>query len=536
MKKFYLLLLLANFNSVFSQTLQDIFLENIVMNKDTIVYAELLNNTDSNIDLVNIKLIDSLKVFILLQNNSMIISSGSSIKIPIKFSPKDNINYYAFLICEIKTPQAQYAIMSKIIGKATHYNEIYKPTDNLRGANLLNVLKSYVQPHTSLSYKEAREFMWGSLDNVQGYVECIYTGRKVQTSGIPDVNTTKFNTEHTWPQAYGAEYEPPKSDLYHIRPSYEIANSKRANYPYGFVKSNVSYEDGGSRLGLNDKGEIVFEPRQNVRGDIARGMFYFALRYNNPFGFINNQLKDLREFSITDPVDSSEFVRNIKISEVQNNRNPFIDNNNFIFRINNFENPDFRPFSQPILSTDEITMLNQNNATANLYIVNYGDDTLTITNYSFNQYNNGKSYYFRLEREPLGLRINPYETEKIRVWLDAQEPVDEWFEANLNLFFSGTNSYSLPVTFKVKNQITTVGQERSYYISQNRDYLFVASNITLNKIFFYTIDGRAFELAKNIISPNFIAIPKSSLPCKNCPLIFYFIGDNKTFFEKFIIE
>lgn len=536
MKKFFLLIFLGNFNLIFSQTLQDIYLENILVNKDTIAYAELFNNTESDIYLHNVKLIDSLNVFTLLQNNSMVIPSGNSLKIPLKFSPLDNVNYYAYLICELKTPQAQYAIMSKIIGKATHFNEIYKPTDNIRGSRLLNVLKTFVQPHTSLTYKEAREFMWGSLDNVDGYVECIYTGRKVKTSGIPDVNTTRFNTEHTWPQSLGAENEPPKSDLYHIRPTYEIANTKRANYPLGYVSKNVSYEDGGSRLGQNTKGEIVFEPRTSVRGDIARGMFYFALRYDNPYNYINSQLNDLKEFARLDPVDSTEFARNLRISEVQNNRNPFIDNNNFIFRINTFSDPDLKHFSHPVVSSSEITLLNENNSSAYLYIANYGDDTLKITNYSFNQYNNGKSYFFRLDPQPGELHINPYQIEKIRVWLDAQEPVDEWFEANLNLFFSGANSFLIPITFKVKDQITSLEKECNYRIYQNKDYLFIATKNILNNLQFYTLDGRAFEFAKYSNYTNFIAIPKSFLPCKKCPLILYFTTESKSYYAKVIIE
>lgn len=519
-----------------SQVIDDIQIENISINKDTTFFAEIINNTQKEILLLKAHITDSSKVFQFAGINNKKIRPGEKLLLPITFLPKDNINYTAFLNCEIVTDNSQFSILSKIVGKATHPLEIYRSTDNLRGRQLLNELKKFVEPHISLGYKNAREFMWGNLDNVNGYVECIYTGRKVQTTGIPDVNTTNFNTEHTWPQAYGADNDPPKSDLYHIRPSYEVANSKRANYPFGFVKSNVTYEDGGSRLGINESGNIVFEPRSSVKGDIARGMFYFALKYNNPYGYINNQIKDLREFALLDPVDSSEYARNIRISEVQNNRNPFIDNNFFVFRINNFENPDFIPFSIPVVSNQNIYLLNQNNSEAFLYLANYGDDTISIINYSFNQWNNGKSYFFRFDRELNGLRLYPYQIEKIKVYLEANEPVDNSFEADLNLFFS--NSTLIPVTFKVRNDFTTVDDfSPSIKTFQNDNYLMLASdNICIDELYIYTIEGKVFDFSSHISNMSFLQIPKSTLPCTNCVLFISGKTSSGHFIKKILVE
>src|SRR5690606_34771099 len=70
--------------------------------------------------------------------------------------------------------------------------------------------------HNSLGYSEARREMFSTIDNYNGQVECIYTGTKVTTSGIPANGT--MNTEHTWPQSKGAKAEPKKSDLHHLFP------------------------------------------------------------------------------------------------------------------------------------------------------------------------------------------------------------------------------------------------------------------------------------------------------------------------------
>lgn len=537
MKKYLLFLcFLLNNYLLYSQVIADIQLENVIVNNDTTFYAEIINNSQHEILLLNAYLIDSAKVFHFSGIGNKTINSGEKLLLPIVFSPKDNINYYAFLNCEIVTNNSQYSLLSKIVGKATHPLDIYRTTDNLRGRQLLSELKKFVEPHTSLGYKNAREFMWGSLDNLNGYVECIYTGRKVQTNGIPDVNTTNFNTEHTWPQAYGADNDPPKSDLYHIRPSYEVANSKRANYPFGFVSSNVSYQDGGSRLGLNENGILVFEPRSSVKGDIARGMFYFALRYNNPYDYINNQLKDLRKFALLDPVDSSEYVRNIRISEVQNNRNPFIDNNYFIFRINNFENPDFIPFSTPIVSNQNIYLLNQNNSEAYLFLANYGDDTLSIINYSFNQWNNGKSYRFKLDKELGSIVIYPHQIDKVKVLLEAEEPVDDSFEADLKIFFS--NNTLIPVTFKVRNNFTSIYEDNHLIRTfQNANSLILeCENSCFNELYVYTIEGKAFDFSRFISNINIVEIPKSNLPCSNCVLFLYGKTSSGHFFRKSLIE
>lgn len=526
------LIFLLNISITFSQTLTDVVLSKIPIDKDTVFFVELYNDSENPIYINNIELIDSSNCFTLLNVNKKFLEKNENYLIQVKFKPKDNINYNAYLKCEIITNISQYTLISKIEAKATHPIELYKKTDNLKGRALLTQLRSYVEPHTVLSYKAAREFMWGTLDNIDGFVECIYTGRKVKTSGIPDVNTTKFNTEHTWPQAYGAENEPPKSDLYHIRPSYEIANSKRANYPFGFVKGNVMYEDGGSKLGLNQNGEIVFEPRPSVCGDIARGMFYFALKYNNPYGYINSQLKDLREFSLIDPVDSTELIRNYKISEVQKNINPFIVNNNFIFRINNFENPDFIPLSYPIVSSNAIYLLNQNNAYAYFYIINFGDDTLYISNYSFNQYNNGQSFSFKLDKNLNEIKIYPFEYKKIKVFIVASEPVAEWFEGNLNLFFS--NGKLIPISFKVKSSFTGIKEvENNYIINQNDNYLSInfTSSLIYN-IVLHTIEGKSFDFSK-YINNSTVNIPKEHLPCRNCLL---FLELNNNILKKIIVN
>ena len=84
----------------------------------------------------------------------------------------------------------------------------------------------------------------------------------------------------------------------------------------------------------------IWEPRDEVKGDVARIIFYMATRYMgdpgepslNVVDYINNssdplmgKLSTLLEWNEQDPVDAFERRRNQVIFNWQQNRNPFID-------------------------------------------------------------------------------------------------------------------------------------------------------------------------------------------------------------------
>ena len=264
------------------------------------------------------------------------------------------------------------------------YNDIFDEfTYNKSGIELKNSLKQYLEGHTVLSYKEAREKMFGEIDNYDGKVECIYTGRKIEATGIPDVGQTGFNTEHTWPQAFFAKDDTAaRSDIFHLYPSDETANNKRANYPFDKV-TQIQWQNGGSKLGKSATGETVFEPRDESKGNIARSLFYFALRYDNPNNFLNSQEKTLREWFYNDMVDTLESARNKKIYQFQNRYNPFISHPGFLERIyslstdEDFPSQDKPKFSieYAVISTDYINK----KQSYNIYITNAGNTMLELT-------------------------------------------------------------------------------------------------------------------------------------------------------------
>jgi hypothetical protein len=203
----------------------------------------------------------------------------------------------------------------------------------LTGASLELALRAeYTTNHRSLSYSSARTVMFSTIDNVGGQVECVYTGIKVFTSGIPD--GAVMNTEHTWPQSRGASEEPARSDIHHLYPTEPASNSTRNNLFFGDVVADVTYDVAGSQRGDDADGVAVFEPRPVHVGNVARSMFYFAVMYAGdvPVG----EEAALRLWMTSDEIDERERARNDAVEAAQGNRNPFVDHPNLVYRIANF--------------------------------------------------------------------------------------------------------------------------------------------------------------------------------------------------------
>ncbi|HOT29105.1 MAG TPA: endonuclease [Candidatus Ozemobacteraceae bacterium] len=190
---------------------------------------------------------------------------------------------------------------------------------------LVEELNKRISMNTPFEYSASRRIVFLTLDNLDGFVECVYTGRSEHVTQMP--NDRDMNIEHSWPQSLGATGIA-KADLHHLFPADSKANSTRGSLPYGIV-SNPNWEEGGSKC----DGE-KFQVRPNFCGNIARAQFYFSVRYNKQIP--NEVEKVLREWHKADPVDARELQRNNKVDEIQHNRNPFIDHPEFVDKIADF--------------------------------------------------------------------------------------------------------------------------------------------------------------------------------------------------------
>lgn len=178
-----------------------------------------------------------------------------------------------------------------------------------------------------------------------------------------------WNREHIWPQSRGgfangtssfadgidvwlptsaADILSGHSDAHHIRAEDGQENSSRSNRDYGSDYNGPANTSG------------------TWRGDVARALFYMAVRYNglslvngNPPDntlFQMGDLASLLNWNTSDPSDDFEMNRNNYIYTWQMNRNPFIDHPelaNYIFG-NNFGEQWFPTLSNPKFNVSDV--------------------------------------------------------------------------------------------------------------------------------------------------------------------------------------
>jgi deoxyribonuclease-1 len=204
------------------------------------------------------------------------------------------------------------------------------PYDGLKDKALIQALHDASAQHKDLGYNQARKIIFTALDNHEGRVKCVYTGREVTTDKIPNGND--MNTEHTWPQSKGAT-GPAKSDLHHLFPTDSKANSIRGSYPFGEVKE-VKWSQNGAKFGKDAQGQLVFEPPAEHQGNVARALFYFSTVYNKPIPPGDEAV--LKKWNQADQVDAAEAARNSAIEGYQGNRNPFVDDASLAERVADF--------------------------------------------------------------------------------------------------------------------------------------------------------------------------------------------------------
>ncbi|MFZ5949312.1 MAG: endonuclease, partial [Candidatus Rifleibacteriota bacterium] len=108
--------------------------------------------------------------------------------------------------------------------------DLYDPCQGQEDEDLIVSLRRIAESsHTPIGYQTAQDKIFTTLDNRDGWVECVYTGRKLKTSCEPDASN--MNVEHTWPQSLGATGIA-KSDLHHLFPADSKANGIRGNNPF----------------------------------------------------------------------------------------------------------------------------------------------------------------------------------------------------------------------------------------------------------------------------------------------------------------
>lgn len=216
----------------------------------------------------------------------------------------------------------------------------------LSGQPLITKLRADYTPNQTLGYTNARDIMYSIIDNDgNNGVHGIYTDFVVYWTPGTDPSTNVYqngngiNAEHIFPQSMGADNEPALSDMYNLRPSRVSVNSDRGNCPFAEIpdantdkwhrqavsqtsKPTTNIDEWSEK---ENDGGCAFEPRESVKGDIARSVFYFFTIYPNAnASFFNGMKVTLLNWHYQDPVDAAELNRNNQVASYQGNDNPFI--------------------------------------------------------------------------------------------------------------------------------------------------------------------------------------------------------------------
>jgi endonuclease I len=224
--------------------------------------------------------------------------------------------------------------------------DYYAGAEGKTGPALKSALHTIISSQTKLSYDQ----VWNALKDTDqdpantANVILLYSGRsqsKTTNGGDPN----DWNREHVWAQSHGGfgTATGPGTDIHHLRPEDVSVNAARGNLDFDNGGSGVSECSGCTADGDS------FAPRAAVRGDVARMIFYMAVRYSGDDGFADLELNNsvgngsapymgkltvLKAWAAADPPDAFEKRRNEVIyTTYQHNRNPFIDHPEWVSSI-----------------------------------------------------------------------------------------------------------------------------------------------------------------------------------------------------------
>ncbi len=219
----------------------------------------------------------------------------------------------------------------------------YDDAAGLQGDQLKLALHNIIDDHTWYFYNDLRDFILKDTDedpDNSNNVILLYTGRS-QAKNTFGGGANEWNREHVWAKSHGGFGNNPSAgtDAHHIRPTDVSVNSSRGNKDFAMGGQEHSEAAG------NYYTTYTWEPRDEVKGDVARMIFYMAVRYeggsNEPdlevVDAINTspnpehgKLSELLVWNLQDPPDDFEINRNNVIYGYQENRNPFIDHPEYV--------------------------------------------------------------------------------------------------------------------------------------------------------------------------------------------------------------
>ena len=231
----------------------------------------------------------------------------------------------------------------------------YQAADGKSGEALKTALHDIIsgKPFQVVSYDGLREAYMKTDVRADGYLRDWYSNiTKFQPGsrfGSYKKEGDAYNREHSMPQSWFNEAKPMVSDIVHVIPTDGYINNMRSSDPFGEVNTSKTYKSSANNYSKSGSCRTpgytgtVFEPNDEIKGDIARIYFYMATCYEDRIlnwtngtastvigGTRYKPLKPwvmdmMMRWAKQDPIDDVETARNNAVQQVQGNRNPFVD-------------------------------------------------------------------------------------------------------------------------------------------------------------------------------------------------------------------
>jgi deoxyribonuclease-1 len=190
---------------------------------------------------------------------------------------------------------------------------------------------------TYRTYDEARRVFWKKL-YPQGGTE-LYCGVSFDGARHGPVSEP-LSVEHVYPADTIAETEPSCSnrncsatrvqramaDMQNLWPAFQRVNSSRSNLRFGDLPEGTPprFADFCPTFRRSAGSQAVVEPRDEVKGDVARSLVYMHFVYGLPLENVVSDKRLLLGWMQADPPDNEEMRRNATIDALQGTPNPLL--------------------------------------------------------------------------------------------------------------------------------------------------------------------------------------------------------------------
>ena len=195
-----------------------------------------------------------------------------------------------------------------------------------------NLVKTYKSNPEQTTFYCGCEFVFNDKKGVVDFSKCGYVPRKNQT------RAERLEWEHVMPaENFGRHlqcwrnggrkeckkdvtFNAMEGDLHNLQPAIGEVNGDRSNYRYSqFTKEFTQYGQCQSAVDFKNR---KFQPRDEIRGMIARTYFYMRDTYN--INLSDSESKLMTAWNEMYPPEGWECERNKQIERIQGNDNKFI--------------------------------------------------------------------------------------------------------------------------------------------------------------------------------------------------------------------